>query len=333
MSDSKQVRLNELARELEIKAKVLIDYLPEIGVKEKKTHSSSIDIEHAELARKHFLGLAAAEAAAEAAKTAAAKAKTARPAPAPAAAPAAKPAGPAAVPPRTAPPTPGMPLRSTTAPPAPTASPAGAPLRPAAAPMAPAAAPGHPTTHPTTAARPGVAPATTAPRPGVPQAQRPAAASPGALQQDLQVHPDRQARRQRLRDFQLVRDNPANIRRDPALHKECAPLPHRDKFVRAVRRVPAVLREDFRSDREVVPDRPSRSAASGPAQQAEFPRLNRENLSTRGSPRRHAGVRQSKNATRKANAGFIRYARAPERLRAAPLTWNRSLRFSASRAR
>jgi len=85
MSDSKQVRLNELARELEIKAKVLIDFLPTIGVKEKKTHSSSIDIEHAELARKHFQGLAAAEAAAEAAKTAAVKAKTApRPAPGPA---------------------------------------------------------------------------------------------------------------------------------------------------------------------------------------------------------------------------------------------------------
>ena len=65
MTDSKQVRINELARELEIKAKVLIDYLPEIGVTEKKTHSSSIDIEHAELARKHFRGLAAAEAAAE----------------------------------------------------------------------------------------------------------------------------------------------------------------------------------------------------------------------------------------------------------------------------
>src|SRR5579863_5283846 len=96
MADSKQVRLNELARELEIKAKVLIDFLPTIGVKEKKTHSSSIDIEHAELARKHFLGLAAAEAAAEAAKTAAAKAKTARPAPATAPAAPAKP--PAAAP-------------------------------------------------------------------------------------------------------------------------------------------------------------------------------------------------------------------------------------------
>ncbi len=83
MSDSNQIRINELARELEIKAKVLIDYLPEIGVKEKKTHSSSIDVEHAELARKHFLGLAAQEAAAEAAKVAA-KAKPARPAAPPA---------------------------------------------------------------------------------------------------------------------------------------------------------------------------------------------------------------------------------------------------------
>src|SRR5580692_1701441 len=83
MADSNQVRINELARELEIKAKVLIDYLPEIGVTEKKTHSSSIDVEHAVLARKHFQGLAEQEAAAEAAKTAATKAKTARPAAAP----------------------------------------------------------------------------------------------------------------------------------------------------------------------------------------------------------------------------------------------------------
>ena len=57
MADN-QIRINELARELEIKAKVLIEYLPEIGVTEKKTHSSSIDIEHAELVRKHFRGLA-----------------------------------------------------------------------------------------------------------------------------------------------------------------------------------------------------------------------------------------------------------------------------------
>ena len=60
----------------EIKAKVLIDYLPEAGVTEKKTHSSSIDLKHAELVRKHFRGLAAAEeaeAAEKAAKATAAK--------------------------------------------------------------------------------------------------------------------------------------------------------------------------------------------------------------------------------------------------------------------
>jgi len=93
MADSNQVRINELARELEIKAKVLIDYLPEAGVTEKKTHSSSIDLKHAELVRKHFRGLAAAEEAEEAAK--AAKATTAKK---PAAKPAAAaPAAPAAV--------------------------------------------------------------------------------------------------------------------------------------------------------------------------------------------------------------------------------------------
>src|ERR1700685_3367090 len=93
MANSKQVRINELARELEIKAKVLIDYLPEAGVTEKKTHSSSIDLKHAELVRKHFRGLAAAEEAEEAAK--AAKATTAKK---PAAKPAtAAPAAPAAV--------------------------------------------------------------------------------------------------------------------------------------------------------------------------------------------------------------------------------------------
>src|ERR1700691_3203347 len=95
MSDSKQVRLNELARELEIKAKVLIDYLPEIGVTEKKTHSSSIDVDHAVLVRKHFQQLADDEAAAEAekqAKAAAAKVRpVARPAPPPPPAPAARP--------------------------------------------------------------------------------------------------------------------------------------------------------------------------------------------------------------------------------------------------
>src|ERR1700685_2090922 len=92
MADSNQVRINELARELEIKAKVLIDYLPEAGGTEKKTHASSIDLKPAELVRKHFRGLAAAEEAEEAAK--AAKATTAKkPAAKPATAAPAAPAG------------------------------------------------------------------------------------------------------------------------------------------------------------------------------------------------------------------------------------------------
>src|SRR3954453_12612535 len=39
----KKIRINELARELEVKAHEILDRLPELGVKEKKTHSSSID--------------------------------------------------------------------------------------------------------------------------------------------------------------------------------------------------------------------------------------------------------------------------------------------------
>src|ERR1700674_4921033 len=79
MADSNQIRINELARELEIKAKVLIEYIPEIGVTEKKTHSSSIDVDHAVLVRKHFQQLAEQEAAAAGAKSAP-KPKPARPA-------------------------------------------------------------------------------------------------------------------------------------------------------------------------------------------------------------------------------------------------------------
>jgi len=44
MTDINQVRINELARELEVKAKAIIDLLPGFGVTEKKTHSSSIPL-------------------------------------------------------------------------------------------------------------------------------------------------------------------------------------------------------------------------------------------------------------------------------------------------
>src|SRR5215475_1848538 len=38
-----KIRINELARELEVKAHEILERLPELGVTEKKTHSSSID--------------------------------------------------------------------------------------------------------------------------------------------------------------------------------------------------------------------------------------------------------------------------------------------------
>jgi translation initiation factor IF-2 len=209
---AEQIRINELARELEIKAKVLIEYLPEIGVSEKKTHSSSIDVDHAELARKHFQSLAAQEAAAEAdklARAAAAKARPARPPVPPAAT--VKPTAPAPQPVQGAP----AAAASSTATPRPAAAPApvppgvtlpsatpAAPARPMASPTAPPAPPpAHP--HHPVAAKPGPAPATasgapsgalrtTSPvrpiapnavpgQPGAAQAHRPAAAAPGGV--------------------------------------------------------------------------------------------------------------------------------------------------------
>src|ERR1700749_5005014 len=100
-TDPNQVRINELARELEVKAKAIIDLLPGYGVQEKKTHSSSIPTDVAEKVRKHLQGVADEEDAAEGkaqadkeGKNAAAKAVPLRPA-APAA-PAPTPVAPAA---------------------------------------------------------------------------------------------------------------------------------------------------------------------------------------------------------------------------------------------
>jgi translation initiation factor IF-2 len=42
-----KVRINDLARELEVKSKVILDLLPEVGVTEKKTHSSSVEDDEA----------------------------------------------------------------------------------------------------------------------------------------------------------------------------------------------------------------------------------------------------------------------------------------------
>src|ERR1044071_1791119 len=49
-----KIRINDLARELEVKSKAILDVLEEVGVTEKKTHSSSIEDDEAERVRKHF---------------------------------------------------------------------------------------------------------------------------------------------------------------------------------------------------------------------------------------------------------------------------------------
>lgn len=57
-SDHQSIRINELCRELGIKAKVVIEYLPQIGITEKKTYSSSISNQAAQKIRQHFRGAA-----------------------------------------------------------------------------------------------------------------------------------------------------------------------------------------------------------------------------------------------------------------------------------
>ncbi|HUC54194.1 MAG TPA: translation initiation factor IF-2 [Candidatus Cybelea sp.] len=206
MTDVNQVRINELARELEVKAKAIIDLLPGYGVTEKKTHSSSIPADVAEKVRKKILGAAEQEAQAEEAakkekeaKEAVAKVARMRPA-APAAAPpasvapvAAKPSAPAvAAVPVAKPVVQETPAAVTTKAPAPaptvappavkpaaptTTAPAATPIRP----PAPAGAPATPgATRPATPMRP-TAPARPATPAGTqPSAMRPAAAAPGA---------------------------------------------------------------------------------------------------------------------------------------------------------
>src|SRR6201987_6005813 len=49
-----KIRINDLARELEVKSKAILDVLPEVGVTEKKTHSSSLEDHEAEKVRGHF---------------------------------------------------------------------------------------------------------------------------------------------------------------------------------------------------------------------------------------------------------------------------------------
>src|SRR5207302_9352221 len=63
-----KVRINDLARELEVKSKAILDVLPVVGVTEKKTHSSSLEEQEAQKVRVHLR--ASSEAQTPAAKSA-----------------------------------------------------------------------------------------------------------------------------------------------------------------------------------------------------------------------------------------------------------------------
>src|SRR5258708_30494619 len=56
-----KIRINDLARELEVKAKAILDVLPEVGVTAKKTHSSSLEVDEAELVKKYITSKSGAE--------------------------------------------------------------------------------------------------------------------------------------------------------------------------------------------------------------------------------------------------------------------------------
>src|SRR5271170_1422143 len=51
-----KIRINDLARELEVKSREILDSLTAVGVTEKKTHSSSLEDHEADLVRKHLRG-------------------------------------------------------------------------------------------------------------------------------------------------------------------------------------------------------------------------------------------------------------------------------------
>jgi translation initiation factor IF-2 len=180
-----------LARELEVKAKAIIDLLPGYGVTEKKTHSSSIPEDVAVKVRAKLKGASDEESAAESAaktesqaKEAAAKAARAKPAPTASAPVAATPSvsapHSAARPPVAAPPPAATVPAAKPATPAAPASATPATPSVSATPAAPAPQPGAPL-------RPSAPPATTlrpqppAPQSGAPAAQRPATPSPSGL--------------------------------------------------------------------------------------------------------------------------------------------------------
>jgi len=51
-----KIRINDLARDLEVKSKAILDSLAEVGITEKKTHSSSLEDHEADKVRSYFRG-------------------------------------------------------------------------------------------------------------------------------------------------------------------------------------------------------------------------------------------------------------------------------------
>ena len=207
-----KIRINDLARELEVKSRVILEALPAVGFTERKTHSSAVEEEVADRVRRYIRrggmdvgafapSLGAEEASEGGRKRSKARgAKAAAPEAAPetaaevvpepaAAAPAEEPAAPPAEP--AAPRVPELPARVTAAEPPPPTPPTPAPpaprarpqLRPAA-PIAPAApmaagAPKLPVAPPRPVYAPPSAPVAPASlRPSVPVAGAAPAASP-----------------------------------------------------------------------------------------------------------------------------------------------------------
>ena len=62
---SGKIRINDLARELEVKSKAVLDYLLEIGITDKRSHSSAIEDDLAGKVRAHFRELPVSEEQAE----------------------------------------------------------------------------------------------------------------------------------------------------------------------------------------------------------------------------------------------------------------------------
>ena len=63
-----KIRINDLARELEVKSKTILDTLTEVGITEKKTHSSSLEDHEADKVRAHIRATSGAPAPSKAAR-------------------------------------------------------------------------------------------------------------------------------------------------------------------------------------------------------------------------------------------------------------------------